>query len=128
MLIPIPPKLRSRRPAKALPRVAPPGPAALVLVSAEYQPGEWVLLTFDRAINIDALDASQVVVFDGPFNGRRFVGLGSGELLSPQAVRVDLDKVADWPGNAVLLDAGPANGIVPSEGGAAWAGAEGLPL
>ena len=66
MLIPAPPLYpRKRKPRPKAQPTPPAPPVALVLVSAVYEGGAAVTLTFDRPIDIAGLDGSSVIVDDG---------------------------------------------------------------
>jgi hypothetical protein len=102
-----------------------------VLVEAAYEPGVWVRLTFDQAINIDGLALGSFHVFDvgeGEPGGRVFGGMGVPELESPTAVRIDLEFNGSTEPSGTRLVVGAETGIVPAGGGAAWPGGVDLPL
>src|ERR1700722_3809627 len=109
MLIIPPPQFRKRRgQSKQPPR--PPG-AALVLVSATYEPEDpSLLLAFDRAINVTKLVGSLIVVEDRD-NGLLLQG-STAERLTAEIVQVDLEVVGSSTGSGVWLTAGAGNGIV----------------
>ncbi len=112
------------------PPIAPPvvGP---VLVQAIY-PVEDVIgaidLVFDRAINIDALDGTQIIVKDGVFLEATCDCTGPAELVDPQTVRLFLVGIGDYFEPNQLLDATGASGIVASDDGGMWAGVTELSL
>jgi hypothetical protein len=96
-------------------------PTALVLLSVAYEPTAALTLTFNRAIDIDAIDGSAIVVDDGVY-GFRFAGAGGATLVSPTAVELLLVGVEELPFTGVHLTAALANGIVASGDEVAWAG------
>src|SRR5688572_23853400 len=88
MLLPAIPPFRRRRgrPGRNAPP-APPPPAALTLVEALYSDiPALIRLTFDRAIDITALDGSQITVDDGESFGTLYAATGAAVLVTPQAV------------------------------------------
>ena len=122
--IPAPPRIHRKR--KRVTATSPVSP--LTLVSATYEPGDSVTLTFDRAIDIDALDAAAVVLMDGEYAFGRFVGSAGASLASATTVVVPLTMGEGWLTAGVRLTVSAANGIVASEDGAAWAGVTELEL
>ena len=131
-MISVPPVKFPRRKRRGRPRAstppAPPPPAALVLVSAIYDAGAAVTLTFDRAIDIAGLDGSVIIVEDGVHSQFRYNGTVGATLLSPATVQIELAGVEEWTGPDIRLDAGAANGIVAVDGGGTWGGATDLEL
>ncbi|MGB7158953.1 MAG: hypothetical protein WBD40_12850 [Tepidisphaeraceae bacterium] len=131
MLLPAPP-LRLRKPRAnpfRVPKAPPAPPGPLVLVAAEYDnDGAWIDLAFDRAIEIDAMDVTLVVVDDDTYRGLTLAGFGTPVLVTPTTVRVVLDEVGGATQADVHLTAGAGNGIVAVDDGAAWAGAEDVEL
>ena len=122
-MIPSKPRLRRKRRRPG----APAPVAALTLVAAMYDAGDaQVWLTFDRAVNIDAIVPGQVTVADGP-GGVRFEGTGA-ELILPEQVLITLQPAGAASGADVTLTATAATGIVAADDGAAWAGASGVEL
>lgn len=107
-----------------------PPPAVLTLVSAVYDPGGTVSLTFDRAIDISGMDVSAVSVDDGAVMNFKYRGWGDSppELTGPDTVLVYLNGYEDGgdPGVHLTVDAG--NGIVPAGGGAAFGGVSDVSL
>src|SRR4051794_28115978 len=84
----IPAKPRKRR--KARPVAAP---ASLTLVAVAFDPvAHRIDLTFDRAVNVAAMDATRVVVDDSD-DGLRWRGSGTPTLPSPEVVRVTLTNL-----------------------------------
>jgi hypothetical protein len=71
---------------------SPPPPAPLVLVAATFDPGEaQVVLTFDRAIDIAALDGTQITIDDAAISATLYDASGSALLLTPASVRMDVN-------------------------------------
>ena len=126
MLIPAPPLKFPRRRAKARP--ATPPPAALVLVSGMYISAASIRLTFDRAIDIAAIDTTVFVVNDNDDVGEKFEGQNAATLLSLTTVEIDLVPAGGPSGSGITLTASAANGIVAADDGAAWAGVVDFPL
>jgi hypothetical protein len=130
MLLPAPPLYPRKRKPRANRRPPAPAPAALTLVSATYDAGLEVVLTFDRAVDVAGFDGTQVIVDDPVIVGNRFDGTGGATLLDPVTVRVELVGIGDPTGTVPALTATAATGIVaaaPPLGGA-WAGVTGLEL
>ena len=128
MMTPTIPEFRKRRPRSK--RVTSKAPPALMLVQAVYPtdtPGS-IDLKFDRAINIDAFDGSQVIVKDGLILSAYCDCSGPAELRDAQTVRLFLVNIEDYFEPNQLLDATGESGIVASDDGAAWAGVTGLGL
>src|SRR5690349_15319283 len=111
MLIQAPPKFRRhRRPAKSK-ASAPPPPPDLVLVSAMYLVAHWVRLTFDRPIDISAIDPRAIVVDDGTGTSLRWKGaVGASFIVDPTTVQVGLDSDGASTHPGVHLDAGADSG------------------
>jgi hypothetical protein len=102
---------------------------ALTLVQATY-PTDVVGsidLKFDRAINIDGLDGTQIIVKDGVISGL-VNDVAFGELRDPQTVRLYLEGIEDYSIPNELLTATGASGIVAVDDGGTWAGVSELPL
>src|SRR4029078_5424393 len=114
-------KLRRRRQPTA-------APVALTLIAAEYQAKAWVRLTFDRAIDISALDPAQVQGDDDQDSGWRLGGQGGATLVDPTTVQVPLDRIGDSSESGVHLFVSASSGIVASGGGGAWGGVGDLAL
>ena len=109
-------------------KAPPPAPPALTLVSAAYTEGASVTLTFDRPIDIAAIDVAAVTVDDGGASGFMFQGSGAATLASPAAVEVPLVDTGFTASPATTLTAGPGTGIVADDDGGTWAGVTDLPL
>ena len=118
MLI-IPPPIYRKRRGRAKRDVASP---PLTLVAAYYNEALWIQLTFDRAIDIAAIDPSQITVDDGQVSGLLFVGFSPATPVSPATVEIPLQKIASASGPNTLLSAGAGNGIVAADDGETWPG------
>ena len=96
-----------------------------MLISASFDEGTAQLqLGFNQAIDIDAFDPTTVVVEDNGFSGNEFQGSdGSGVLISPVVVQIDMAVIGPTSGGPRTFSAGTDNGITPASGGDAWAGA-----
>jgi hypothetical protein len=103
-------------------------PAALVLVSGVYISAAAVRLTFDRAIDIGALNSAVLVVNDNDDVGEKFEGQGAGTLLSPTTVEITITPAGGPSGSGITLTASGANGIVAADDGGTWAGVTDFPL
>ena len=100
------------RPARGARKAVPPvGP--LTLVAASYEPGAYVELTFDRAIDIAGIVPSTVLLSDGDVMGFFYEGSDEAFLMGPTVLRMTV---------------GAGNGVVASGDGAAWAGVMDLEL
>ena len=122
---------RRKRPGRvATPPPSPPGPAALVLVSATYSHLEpaYLVLSFDRAIDIAGLDGSAIGVDDGTITSELYDGTGGASLLNATTVKIFLTDLGFTPGVVTVLNASATNGIVAVDDGGAWDGASGLTL
>jgi hypothetical protein len=106
-----------------------PGAAALTLVQATYPTAVYgsIDLKFDRAINIDALDGTQVLVKDGVISG--FINdIAVAELLDEQTVRMYLQGLTEYTEPNQLLSASASTGIVAIDDGGIWPGVTDLVL
>ena len=112
-----PRRRRKREPIASSP--APVGP--LTLVACAYDPGMWVELTFDRAIDIAGIDGEAITIDDGDA-AIRFRGTEDVTLTGPATVRIVVTGFDDWFEPGVTMTATGANGIVAVGDGAAWAG------
>ena len=128
MIIPILPKKHRKRPPKVRKPFGTPGPVALVLVAAVYDEGPVVTLTFDRAIDIAAIDVTQIFVNDGAIMFFRYVGWDEAWLTSPTTVRVQLNGISEDPPPGVHLTADADSGIVAVDDGGTWSGVTDLSL
>ena len=104
--------------------------AALTLVSASYDSGELELtLTFDRAIDIAGIDPSVIRVYDGGAALAVYQGAADGATLDgPATLRLVMEEFGESAAGPVLLVASAESGIVATDDGGTWAGAESLPL
>ena len=132
MLLPPLPLIYRRRARRSVRRKppAPPGPAALVLVSAVYTSGDpsWVTLVFDRAIDLSGLNGAAIVVNDAVETFTRWDATGVVSLLNPVTVEFTLFPIFFGPSGPLRMDASAANGIVAAGDGGAWAGVTNLLL
>jgi hypothetical protein len=118
----------SRRSRVPKPTVSPPPPVALTLVSATYEIGTSVELTFDRAIDIAGIDVAAFFVDDGALADFKYQGYDPPELLGPASVRVLLTGVEDGGDPGTHLTVGADSGIVAVDDGGTWAGVTELAL
>ena len=100
---------------------------ALKLVSATYQSGTWVRLTFGRPVDASGLVADQVTFVDQPADGI-YQGTGAATMVGPTTVQVALTPIGMSGGTERLLTATAGTGIVADGDGAAWAGVTDLSL
>jgi len=100
----------------------------LVLVAAVYDQAVAIQLTFDRAIDVAGLVASQIIVDDGEFEGHRYQATGEVDLFNPETAYLYMQSIGPATGDETFLDAGPGTGIVALSNGGAWAGASHLLL
>jgi hypothetical protein len=124
-IIQVPPRRvgRKRRSANNAPT------PSLTLVAASYNAdSSFVDLTFDVAIDIDAMDCEKIYVDDGVTMGFVYQGITGPELINPMTVRVLLNGIAESTASDVRLTVQAGNEIVPTGGGDAWAGVTGLVL
>lgn len=100
-----------------------PSAPPLLLVSGSYNSGdESLTLTFDRAINIDALVGTQITVADGTSYMRTLNATDGASLQGANSVYISLSDVGPATGPDVILNADSGNGIVADDGGR-WPGA-----
>ena len=59
----------------------------LVLTAAVYEPGTWVELSFDRPIDIGAIDGSAITIDDGDM-AIRFIGVPGAVITGPATMRI----------------------------------------
>src|SRR5689334_15469423 len=129
MLTPVIPKFRKRRGRVKPARQAPPTPPApLTLVSAHYGAGDWLRLQFDRNINIDDVDGSQIIVDDDAETGDRFDCTAGAELIGPATVQFSLNRIGSASESGEHLTASATSGIVAVNDGGTWAGVSDLAL
>jgi hypothetical protein len=101
----------------------------LTLVSAAYdKDAPCVDLAFDRAIDIDAMDVTQVIVDDDVFTGSRLVGFETAVLINATTVRVPLNPIDGAMFPDIHLTVGLGNGIVAVDDGGTWGGVSALEL
>ena len=121
MLIIPPPKFPQRRikPRKFVP------PVALTLVAAAFNADDlYVTLTFDRAIDIAAIDPSVIRVYDGGAALAVYQGAGDGASLDgPATLRLEMEEFGESAAGPVLLVSSDQSGIVAENDGGTWAGA-----
>jgi hypothetical protein len=104
---------------------------SLTLVSASYDESvPAVFLTFDRAVDVSAFVASQVIVNDGSIAPGIWGGVGPAGILSPVQIAVGLERLGDAPVGPVTLSATALTGLVAVDDGGTWAGVTdvGLPF
>jgi hypothetical protein len=123
----IPRKPIRYRPRSASALTAPPPPVALTLVAATYSTGAWVRLTFDRAVDIAAIDVAAITVNDDP-SDEAYIGTGVATLFTPETVQVPLVISHGASGPGTQLTATADTGIVAGDDGGTWAGVSELGL
>ena len=128
MLLPAPLLYPRRRKTKARHAATTAPPQALNLVAATYEEVVSVSLTFDRPIDIAALDGGQITVDDGAVAGILYAATGVATLTDPQTVRIELVEIGLSGGPGTQLNASAASGIVAVGDGGTWAGASDLEL
>jgi len=124
----IPAKRRVRRKRRqTATAVTPPAPGAPALVAVVYVAGTSLRLTFDRAIDISAIDAGTIFVSDADVGEVLF---GDGPISQPAAMSVQMGLAGFEPSTlpGVTLNAGAYTGIVAVDGGMQWAGAENVEI
>jgi len=95
----------------------------LTLVAATYKWDEsWVQLTFDRAIDVAAMDVTQIFVMDGTNMNAKYQGNDVPVVVSPTSVKVYLTGIDEYDGASDLLDATGSSGIVSVYDVGTWAG------
>src|SRR3954452_923452 len=111
-VIPAPPrKMRRRKDGRSTPT---PPPVALMLVAAQYHEEEqWVRLTFDRAIDISALDPAQVVVDDDDLTGNRLAGVAGATMIGAVTVQIPLNPIGSATEATLALIASGTRGMRP---------------
>jgi hypothetical protein len=134
MLLPATPLIYRKRkiPPRRMRRVAPPTPPAqeLILEAAAFLPGgpPLLVLTFDRAIDLNALVGSAITVRDGVGSGWLWQATLGWEMLDATSAQFVLDFVEEASGPGVILNATGASGIVAVDNAGTWAGATDLEL
>jgi hypothetical protein len=103
---------------------------ALTLVSATYdsEVGPTLRLTFDRAIDIDELDGTQIIVEDNASLNLKFNATGGAVLETPTRVALTMHEIDSSEGAGDILDATANSGIVASDDGGTWAGVSDVEL
>ncbi len=99
-----------------------------MLVDAEYEEGTWVWLTFDRAVDIGALDGAAMVLDDPVYQLARYAATGAASLAMPNVVRIGLASLGPATGAIVTVSATGANGIVATGDGGGWGGVSDYPV
>jgi hypothetical protein len=120
---PTPPFIRHERK-----RVTTSPPAALMLVAASYVSESFVDLTFDRDIDVPAMDVGAIRVDGGESKATWYMGADVPLLIEPTRVRVLLGSEGMSEVGGVRLTVSAGNGIVASDDGAAWSGVMDLSL
>ena len=100
----------------------------LILTAADWEPGVSITLTFDRAIDVSAMDGSQIQVVDGTGTGFLYAATGEAEMVTPTTIVIGLNVLEDSFDTGPRLNASASNGIVASDDEAAWAGIENAPI
>ena len=120
-------KHRGRLKQTASSSISPVPPVALTLMSAAYEPGLSVTLTFDRAIDVSGFDGSFVIVRDGP-EAFLYNASGGAVLMGPNVAELTLVLVEGDESVGVTMTVSPENGIVAVDDGGAWGGVADLSL
>jgi hypothetical protein len=102
----------------------PPVPA-LVLTAAMFDSGQ-LLLSFDREVDVSAVDPSQIFVNDGP-SGDQLQATDASQT-DPNGVKFSMSAVGRFTGTQTFLLASNATRIVALDDGGAWPGTEGTVL
>ena len=102
----------------------------LTLVAATYdsEVGPTLRLTFDRAIDIDDLDGTQIIVDDNASLNLKFDAIGAAVLETPTRVAITLHEIDSSEGTGDTLSATEESGIVASDDGGTWSGVTDLEL
>lgn len=131
MLIVPPPKFRkNRRPPEQEAVVpSPPPPVPLVLAAASCDDAiDYVVLGFDRSIDVSGLDPSTILVSDGDTTSASYTGNGETEMVDDATVKIYLQESGGPLGPGVVLVAPADTGIVAVDDGGTWEGATDLNL
>ena len=133
MLTNTPPKfVKRKKPLKSKDGATPTPPPVLgpVLVAASYGPnvGPTLILTFDRAINIDDFNGGAIFVSDGQFNFTRYNAGGTVSLDNPTTLRVTLAIFDEFEAPGVSLNTVGDTGIVAADDDEPWSGVTDLAL
>jgi hypothetical protein len=128
----IPPSIQLGRPNHRRKRrsvvSAPLPPGALTLVSAWFDDTGFVILGFDRAIDIAGLVGSAIVVNAPIVTDFAYAATGPTALEDPATVRISVVEIGPASGDIDVLNAGAGNGIVAVDDATAWAGVSDLEL
>src|SRR5688500_3188383 len=119
------PFIRSRKRGET-PAPTPPG-APLVLVSASWEVGGAVTVTFDRAVDVSGIVPAALVVNDGP-TGFTYQGISLLEQPTAQTLAVECSGTSEYEGPSVMLNVSSVIGIVAADDGGTWAGVTDLEL
>ena len=104
------------------------GKPDLTLGTADAPSGAGFLdLQFDRAVDILALDGSQIEILDGPA-ATRWLGTGGAHAIDERTFHVDLVAAGASSGGQVILNATALTGLVAVDNGGTWPGVGGLVL
>lgn len=103
-----------------------PTPAGPVLVSASFEGGALTLM-FDRAIDIAGLNFLDVFVLDGNYPVE-WNGTANVEPVGENGVLITMIENGEYEGEGVKLNVPGGAGIIATDGGEAWAGANELEL
>jgi hypothetical protein len=87
----------------------------------------WIRLTFDRAVEISGINVAAFYVNDDD-SDEAYTGSGAATLVDPQTVQIPMAIVHGATGPGTQLTVGDDSGIVASDDGGTWAGANVLPL
>ena len=124
----IPAKWRTRRRRRAV--ESPPGPTALTLVFASFDPGLLILrLSLNKPIDVSGMFPGNLQVNDAISGGggAQWEGV-NGALFNPSTVDVEMSEFAAQAYPDTRLNTVGPTGIVAVEGGEAWAGVSDLVL
>jgi hypothetical protein len=113
-----------RKPIRYRPRPSAP---QLALAAAACDESPSLTLTFDRPVDVSALDVALIRV-DIASLGFTYVGHDAPIVVNPTTVQILLTGVEEYAGPGVILTAPANTGIVAAQGGAAWPGVTGLAL
>jgi hypothetical protein len=102
---------------------ASPAPAVPpTLLEGSFDDEQPLILTFDRAINIDAFDGSALLIND-PRTGGLYHATDTPTLVDPTTLHVPAVGTGEGStGTQTTLTASAHSGIVAADGGAAWTG------
>ena len=105
--------------------------ASLVMIAAQFRVGGGgsITITFDRYIDIAAINPGAVRVVDGVTTLMSYVG-SSAIAFGPGTVKIFCTSTGSVPAGTQILNAGANSGIVAVNDGGTWAGAVnvGLPF